>query len=341
MQGDRSKSENKRLARCGSCEGCNAKDCGSCVNCLDKPKFQGPGVKKQACVMRRCVQILARGEDKGDSPRKRAKAVHRSTGSVDPPAFLLASFDFDEHFGEKARPFANEVDLGSLLMTGDSDDLSVKLGRKNSGGSPRGDGRRQVARLQRCGKCGPCKATDCGTCQNCADKPRFGGKGVKKQACVARRCVSLTKQEDETTDAADAMEVISSLGPLPSHSLMCMPSEYMTAEEAVAAGNGSPTGVIEGPLSVPSMLEEKAFHDKAFSDSTAHEQPPTWHEVWGELSHPWEEPPPSEADGLPVCDLVTEPGLMTADTFESLAPVDTALRLDDWLSEATAVAAMA
>ena len=139
MQGDRSKSENKRLARCGSCEGCNAKDCGSCVNCLDKPKFQGPGVvegtwgikriqfllpdfilidatpsrlagvKKQACVMRRCVQILARGEDKGDSPRKRAKAVHRSTGSVDPPAFLLASFDFDEHFGEKARPFANEV----------------------------------------------------------------------------------------------------------------------------------------------------------------------------------------------------------------------------------------
>lgn len=43
-----------RLMRCGSCAGCLIGDCGGCKNCLDKPKYGGPGVKKQACVNRRC-----------------------------------------------------------------------------------------------------------------------------------------------------------------------------------------------------------------------------------------------------------------------------------------------
>jgi len=30
-------------------------DCGECVNCFDKPKFGGPGVKKQACSGRKCL----------------------------------------------------------------------------------------------------------------------------------------------------------------------------------------------------------------------------------------------------------------------------------------------
>ena len=51
-------------------------------------------------------------------------------------------------------------------------------------------------RLRRCGKCLPCNRGDCGSCHNCADKPKFGGSGVKKQACVARRCVSMLRRED-------------------------------------------------------------------------------------------------------------------------------------------------
>jgi hypothetical protein len=230
-----------------------------------------------------------------------------------------------------------------MILSVDLEDSSAKHGRKAAGGSPRGDSRRQAARLQRCGKCRPCKATDCGTCQNCADKPRFGGKGVKKQACVARRCVSLTKHEDETADAADAMETISSLAPFSGDVLvMRTPSpDPMSAEEAVAAGNGSPTGVIEGPLSAtPTMTADKAFNDKAFGDAGVNDQPPSWPEVWGDLSPPWEEPPPDEPDEL-ASELVAVPAFMIADHLESLAPVDAALRLDDWLSEASAVSAMA
>lgn len=409
MQGDRSKAENKRLARCGTCEGCNAKDCGACVNCLDKPKFQGPGVwrarrpahppapraippsltpaprraplpgvKKQACVMRRCVQILARGhngEEKVESPRKKQKVAHLGAGGLEPPGFLLASFDFDEHLEDHNGPFDAEVrappqappsavgppppnltgrsldsppfaqpDLGALLLPGNLDEAcSVKPGRKSGGGSPRGEGRRQAARLQRCGKCIPCKAVDCGTCQNCADKPRFGGKGVKKQACTARRCVSLTKHEAEAAAAAEAMEVMkTTLAPL-SDALMrtCSP-DNLSAAEAVAAGNGSPTGVIEGPLDLyPLYNEEKVFPEKPFADSAApSEQPPTWPESWGDLSGPWEEPPREEAEALPACELVTEPALMNADNLEYFAPVDATLRLDDWLSDANSIAVM-
>ena len=29
---------------------------------------------------------------------------------------------------------------------------------------------------------------DCGKCSACADKPRFGGLGTKKKACMARSC---------------------------------------------------------------------------------------------------------------------------------------------------------
>ncbi|XP_065904772.1 uncharacterized protein [Dysidea avara] len=51
-------SQRKRKKRCGSCENCLNDDCGKCVYCLDKPKFNGPGKKKQCCITRRCTQGL-------------------------------------------------------------------------------------------------------------------------------------------------------------------------------------------------------------------------------------------------------------------------------------------
>jgi hypothetical protein len=39
-----------------------------------------------------------------------------------------------------------------------------------------------------CQVCGPCKASDCGLCVPCRDKPKFGGRGTQKQACEGRRC---------------------------------------------------------------------------------------------------------------------------------------------------------
>ena len=48
----------KRRSRCGECEGCLAQDCGQCPYCADKPKFGGPGTKKQCCAKRKCESTM-------------------------------------------------------------------------------------------------------------------------------------------------------------------------------------------------------------------------------------------------------------------------------------------
>jgi len=49
-----------RGTRCGRCEGCKRDDCAKCVFCKDKPKFGGPGKKKQRCKMRICTNFQHR-----------------------------------------------------------------------------------------------------------------------------------------------------------------------------------------------------------------------------------------------------------------------------------------
>jgi hypothetical protein len=43
----------------------------------------------------------------------------------------------------------------------------------------------------RCGKCDDCLLGDCGECLSCLDKPKFGGRGCRKQGCKMRRCAHL------------------------------------------------------------------------------------------------------------------------------------------------------
>ena len=51
-------SSSSRRRNCGECSGCRAEDCGVCEHCLDMPKFDGPGTKKQRCKMRTCTGQL-------------------------------------------------------------------------------------------------------------------------------------------------------------------------------------------------------------------------------------------------------------------------------------------
>ena len=43
---------------CGKCPGCLRSDCGTCIFCKDKPKFGGPGIKKQRCANRTCLNFV-------------------------------------------------------------------------------------------------------------------------------------------------------------------------------------------------------------------------------------------------------------------------------------------
>lgn len=48
--------------------------------------------------------------------------------------------------------------------------------------------KRIESRPPRCGTCKSCIRPDCGLCINCLDKPRFGGQGKRKKACVKKVC---------------------------------------------------------------------------------------------------------------------------------------------------------
>ena len=43
------------LKRCGECAGCVRRDCERCINCRDRPSNGGPGLRKKACELRRCL----------------------------------------------------------------------------------------------------------------------------------------------------------------------------------------------------------------------------------------------------------------------------------------------
>ena len=61
-------------------------------------------------------------------------------------------------------------------------------------------------RSVRCKVCGPCHAEDCGTCNNCIDKPKFGGPNKKKKTCLNRKCVNmLPKSHSEMCTTVNAI----------------------------------------------------------------------------------------------------------------------------------------
>ena len=53
----------KRGRGCGDCPGCLRDDCGKCTYCKDKPKFGGPGRKKQRCALRVCSNFVRVSDD--------------------------------------------------------------------------------------------------------------------------------------------------------------------------------------------------------------------------------------------------------------------------------------
>ena len=57
LEGDKAK---RRGRGCGTCPSCLRDDCGICRYCKDKPKFGGPGKKKQRCALRICSNFVSK-----------------------------------------------------------------------------------------------------------------------------------------------------------------------------------------------------------------------------------------------------------------------------------------
>ena len=53
---------------------------------------------------------------------------------------------------------------------------------------------RTAKKVRRCGECEGCMRDDCGKCEICKDKPRFGGLGRLKKACIYRKCSVVSRK---------------------------------------------------------------------------------------------------------------------------------------------------
>jgi len=109
----------KRLARCGKCNNCKSQDCGTCYNCADKPKFGGPGIKKQACINRKCLLMVPRDEEGEKIARKRAKqrtpmaGVDPRVGGAGKPYALPTGFGAQRSSYTSSPPSSPDVDSRS------------------------------------------------------------------------------------------------------------------------------------------------------------------------------------------------------------------------------------
>ena len=157
-------------------------DCGECKNCVDKPKFGGRGIKKQACEQRACCNPQ---EKMKESPLVKAAKAEQA---------LLWSCSTLVLPQPAPQGSLTEVVVPAGVLPGQQ----IKFVRPGGGWImvtvPPGVFAGQKFRVPltrpylRCGKCQGCVRGNCGDCKNCLDKPKFGGRDIKKQACERRAC---------------------------------------------------------------------------------------------------------------------------------------------------------
>ncbi|KAM6474717.1 uncharacterized protein PHA67_007089 isoform 4-T4 [Liasis olivaceus] len=232
----------KKGLECGMCQACKiTEDCGTCVICLRR---QRPGIKRQwKCLKRRCLKRKKKIPPKKDScsPKKLIvdgsppkaqwvpKRHHKrlSAAAVVPTvsdgpllkAQLAPSRHHQRHSATaKWKPTIQRDPRGNPIVRRRKKQLGVAKERKKVGRPPK----HPVAKLKNSvhssksrqnRKCGDCEAcllkTDCGRCDFCCDKPKFGGQNLKRQKCRWRQCLQFAKESSSTSEWT---EVPKSLG---------------------------------------------------------------------------------------------------------------------------------
>lgn len=138
-------------------------------------------------------------------------------------------------------------------------------------------------RSNRCGACTACRASDCGRCKNCRDKPRFGGPGIKKKACLARIC--LREVDDGASDEETvALEAPASATTAEGASQGCDHRDAQGEEE----GMGRAAGSLHATSAVPSLTESSVDTSLNASPSIRPSSPLSQAEDQAPLPEGWE-----------------------------------------------------
>ncbi|XP_049553815.1 methyl-CpG-binding domain protein 1 isoform X26 [Orcinus orca] len=185
----------ERSRGCGVCRGCQTReDCGRCRVCLRPPR---PGLRRQwRCVQRRCLRHLAHRLRRHHQRCQRrpplavappaGKHGHRRGGcdsKVAPrrrpprtqPLPALPPSQPPESPELHPRALAPSPPAEFIYYCVDEDELQPYTNRRQN---------------RKCGACAAClRRMDCGHCDFCCDKPKFGGSNQKRQKCRWRQCL--------------------------------------------------------------------------------------------------------------------------------------------------------
>ncbi|XP_069324484.1 methyl-CpG-binding domain protein 1 isoform X10 [Eulemur rufifrons] len=158
----------ERSRGCGVCRGCQTQeDCGRCRICLRPPR---PGLRRQwKCVQRRCLRgkhSRHRGRcDSKMAPRRQSRAQ-----PLPPPPPSQPPEPTELH----PRALAPSPPAEFIYYCVEEDEIPYTNRRQN----------------RKCGACAAClRRMDCGRCDFCCDKPKFGGSNQKRQKCRWRQCL--------------------------------------------------------------------------------------------------------------------------------------------------------
>ncbi|XP_055273336.1 methyl-CpG-binding domain protein 1 isoform X13 [Moschus berezovskii] len=162
----------ERSRGCGVCRGCQTReDCGRCRVCLRPPR---PGLRRQwKCVQRRCLRHLAHR-----LRRHHQRCQRRPALAVAPPAGKHGRRrgGCDSKVVPRRRPpQAQSPPPPPPPQPPESPELQPYTNRRQN---------------RKCGACAAClRRMDCGHCDFCCDKPKFGGSNQKRQKCRWRQCL--------------------------------------------------------------------------------------------------------------------------------------------------------
>ena len=93
--------------RCGTCTGCkHIHDCGMCIFCKDKPKYGGPGKRKQCCELRKCIQISNKCQV--NATPKLEEIIQPSLQSNSSPVTISTISTYLMHSGRKMHPIVGD-----------------------------------------------------------------------------------------------------------------------------------------------------------------------------------------------------------------------------------------
>ena len=135
------------------CKGCNKKDCGKCNTCLQKPKFGGLGGKGRN--NKKCLAKIC---------------------------LKLPESAQNENLQQNSNMVTSNVVNSNMVNSSMANSTMVSSNMDNSN---------MVNSDRYC--CKGCNRRECGKCNTCLQKPRFGGLGGKgtKKRCLAKICQKL------------------------------------------------------------------------------------------------------------------------------------------------------